>query len=198
MNYRFTDTEIKKLLKENFVILVDTREQSNQHVLDGFDDKKINYKSQVINEGDYTAIITKRPEMGIYRDLYFPVAVERKNSIDEIAGNFADKVDSRDDVRLERELIRAKSKGIKIFLLVEDPKGWKTIQNGSYRSLYKSSSLIGRLTKTEVRYLNGTTFTGREDSAFHIWRLLYYSIRDYLQSGELDMLNEADDEVCNE
>ena len=79
-HYRFTDTEIKKLLKENFMIIYDTREQvnKNQHILDYFDKKKINYKRQVINEGDYTAIITKCPSMGIHRDLYFPVGVERK------------------------------------------------------------------------------------------------------------------------
>lgn len=29
---RFTDTEINKLLKENFKILFDTREQVNDHV----------------------------------------------------------------------------------------------------------------------------------------------------------------------
>lgn len=44
MYYKFTDTEIKKLLKENFMILYDTREQKNQHVLNYFDEKKLNIK----------------------------------------------------------------------------------------------------------------------------------------------------------
>lgn len=193
MNYRFSDTEIKKLLDENFMIIYDSREQNNSHILESFESEKIKYKKQTIKEGDYTAVITKRPEMGIDRDIYFPVSVERKNSIDEIASNFSDKVDTRDDVRLERELIRAKAKGIKIFLIVEDPNGWRTIQGGKFRSLFTSKALTGKLTKTEVRYLNGTTFTDRKDAAFHIWRLLYYSVRDYLQGGNLEtFLSELD------
>ena len=80
--FRFTDTEIKKLLKENFMILYDTREQVNDHVLSYFDNIGLKYKRQKIDEGDYTAIITARPDMGITRDLYFKVGVERKNSVD--------------------------------------------------------------------------------------------------------------------
>ncbi|ABS42733.1 hypothetical protein [Clostridium botulinum] len=59
MYYKFTDTEIKKLLKEKFMILYDTREQKNQHILNYFDEKKVKYKRKKIDEGDYTAIITK-------------------------------------------------------------------------------------------------------------------------------------------
>ena len=46
MHYKFTDTEINKLLKENFMILYDTREQVNEHILSYFDKKKIPYKKQ--------------------------------------------------------------------------------------------------------------------------------------------------------
>ena len=77
IQYKFSDTEIKKLLKENFLIFYDTREQQNQHILDFFDKKKVQYKKKKIDEGDYTAIITAREDMGITRDLYFNIAVER-------------------------------------------------------------------------------------------------------------------------
>lgn len=46
VKYRFSDTEIKKLMKENFMILYDTREQVNEHVLLGLDDLKFKYKKQ--------------------------------------------------------------------------------------------------------------------------------------------------------
>ena len=58
MRAHFSDTEIKKLLKENFMILYDTREQVNEHVLNEFDTMNVKYKKQKIDEGDYTAIIT--------------------------------------------------------------------------------------------------------------------------------------------
>lgn len=188
--YRLSDTEINKLLKENFMILYDTREQVNDHVLSYFDKKKIPYKKQKIDEGDYTAIITTRPEMGIYRDLYFKVAVERKNSVDELANNLGEKTDTRDDIRLERELIRAKMKGIKLFLIVEDPNGMENIIKGKYRSLYKPAAFIGKLTSIQDRYLQGTVFTSNTDTGFHIYRILYYAVRNFLKEGNLDIENE--------
>lgn len=185
--YKFTDTEIKKLLKENFMILYDTREQVNQHVLDYFDKNKIQYKKQKIDEGDYTAVITKRPDMGIHRDIYFPVAVERKNSIDELAGNLAEDTDSRDDIRLIRELQRAKTKGIKMTLLIEDKDGMENIKKGNYRSLYKPQSLLGRLSSIQDLYLQDTIFTSNTNTGFEIYRKLYYSVRNFLKELSTDI-----------
>lgn len=185
---RFSDTEIKKLLKENFKILYDTREQVNDHILYWFDTKKIPYKCQKIDEGDYTAIITARPDMGIYRDLYFKVGVERKNSVDELAGNLAEKTDTRDDIRLERELIRAKAKGIKMFLIIEDPNGLENIINGDYRSQYGSNAFVGKLTSIQDKYIQDTIFTSNLKTGYHIYRKLYYAVRNYLKEGEVDLV----------
>jgi len=191
MYYRFTETEINKLLKENLKILYDTREQQNQHVLDYFDKNKIKYKKQKIDEGDYTAIITKREEMGIYRDIYFPVAVERKNSIDELAGNLAEETDTRDDIRLVRELQRAKTKGIKIYLIVEDKNGMENIKAGKYRSLYQPKAFLGRLSSIQDLYLYDTIFTANTNSGFEIYRKLYYSVRNYLKELSTDISPEV-------
>lgn len=185
--YRFSDTEIKKLLAENIVILYDTREQENKHILDYFNSKKIKYKRQKIDEGDYTAIITARPEMGIHRDLYFRVGVERKNSVDELAGNLSEKADTRDDIRFERELIRAKAKKIKMFLIIEEFNGMQIIRDGAYRSNYGSKAFIGKLSSLQVNYLNGTIFAKSIDTGYEIYRILYYSIRDFLKNGEVDL-----------
>lgn len=187
INYHFTDTEIKKLLKENFKILFDTREQVNDHILAYFDKQKLPYKRQKIDEGDYTAIITARPDMGITRDIYFPVGVERKNSVDELAGNLAEKCDTRDDIRLERELIRAHSKGIKIFLVIEDPNGLENIRTGNYRSQYNSKAFIGKLSSLQDKYIKNTIFTSNINSGYHIYRLLYYAVRNYLKEGEVEI-----------
>lgn len=190
--YKFTDTEINKLLKENFTIIYDTREQKNQHVLDYFDKKKIPYKKKKIDEGDYTAIISKCPEMGIYRDLYFPVAVERKNSIDELAGNLAEETDTRDDVRLIRELQRAKTKGIKMYLIIEDKNGMETIKKGTYRSLYSPKALLGRLSSIQDLYLHDTIFISNENTGFEIYRKLYYSVRNFLKELSTDISPEVE------
>lgn len=194
IHYKFTDTEIKKLLKENFMILYDTREQQNQHIVDYFDSKKVPYKKKKIDEGDYTAIITKRPEMGIYRDLYFPVAIERKNSVDELAGNLAEETDTHDDIRLIRELQRAKTKGIKIYLIIEDKNGMEHIKTGKYRSLYKPKAFLGRLSSIQDLYLYDTIFTDNTNTGFEIYRKLYYSVRNFLKELDTDISPEIQEQ----
>ena len=169
------------------MILYDTREQQNLHILDYFDKSKINYKKQKIDEGDYAAIITKRPDMGIYRDLYFPIGVERKNSVDELAGNLAEETDTRDDLRLIRELRRAKEKGIKIFLVIEDENGRKNIKTGNYRSLYLPKSFMARLRSLQDQFLNGTVFVNKNDSGEEIFGILHYAIRNFLKGGFMDI-----------
>lgn len=194
MYYKFSETEINKLLKENFLILYDTREQQNQHVLDYFEKNKISYKKQKLDEGDYTGIITRREDMGIYRDIYFPVAVERKNSVDELAGNLSEDTDSRDDIRLIRELQRAKTKGIKIYLIIEDKNGMEHIKTGNYRSLYKPKSFIGRLSSIQDLYLYDTIFTENKNTGFEIYRKLYYSVRNFLKELSEDISPETGSE----
>ena len=189
MYFKLSDTEIKKLLKENFVICYDTREHEskNDHILEYFDKNKISYKKQKIDEGDYTAIITKRPDMGIYRDLYFPVAVERKNSVNELVGNLTEETDTRDDIRLIRELYRAKMKGIRISLIIEEKNGIEKIKSGKYKSLMKPKAVMGRLSSIQDLYLQDTIFTDKENSGYEIYRKLYYGVRNCLKELDLDI-----------
>lgn len=186
IKYHFTDTEIKKLVDKHLTVIYDTREQVNSHVLEYFKLKGIPFKRQKINEGDYTGIIKAVPEMGITRDLYFPIGIERKNSIEELAGNLAEKTDTRDDIRLERELMRAKSKGIDIYLVVEDPNGFDKIREGKYNSMYSVKAFLGKLSSLQTNYLKGTVWCGKKDTGYHIHRLLYYAIRNYLKESCLE------------
>jgi len=192
MFYRFSESEIKKLLKENFQIIIDTREQQNQHILDYLDRNKILHKTKKLDEGDYTAIITKCPEKGIYRDLYFPVAVERKNSVDELAGNLAEETDTHDDIRLIRELQRAKTKCIKMYLIIEDKNGMENIKKGNYRSLYRPKAFLGRLSSIQDLYLYDTIFTENKNTGFEIYRKLYYSVRNFLKELDADISPQAE------
>jgi len=182
--YRFSDTEINKLLKENLVIIYDTREQRNEHILKVFDEKGIKYKRQKVDEGDYIGIITARPEMGIYRDLYFDVAVERKNSVDELIASI------KDADRFEDEFNRALIKGKKIYLLIEDEDGLHNMKTGNYRSQYNPKALMGKFDSLSDKYLKGTIFVNKEDSAEFIYRKLYYSIRNFLKNGKIDLGDE--------
>ena len=44
MRYRYTDKEMKKIL-DNMVVIVDSREQNNSHIIDFFNKKNIPYKT---------------------------------------------------------------------------------------------------------------------------------------------------------
>ena len=186
LRYHFTDTEIKKLVDKHLCIAYDTREQVNSHVLEYFKAKGIPFKRQKINEGDYTGIIKAVPEMGITRDLYFPIGIERKNGIEELAGNLAEKTDTRDDIRLERELIRAKSKGIDIYLIVEDPNGFEKIRAGQYNSMYGVNAFLGKLSSIQTNYLKDTIWCLKKDTGYHIHRIIYYALRNYLKECECE------------
>ena len=143
MRYNFTDKEIKKILN-SMVVIVDSREQNNQHILDFFNKKSIPYKVIKNDYGDYTAMIPKGTINAFTCDIYFDrdIAIERKNSIDEIAGNLKDEA-----YRLKKELAHMNMYDIKYFFFVEDKDFHFNLRNGNYRSQYDPFTLMQRIKK---------------------------------------------------
>lgn len=174
LKLKYTDSEIKKLL-QIMTILVDTREQVNKHITDYFEQYDIPYKSMKLDTGDYSVMLPKSTEMGIQRDLYIPVAIERKNSIDELIGNF--KADKR--TSFQNELIR--SQDVDFVLLVEQKDGYEDILLHNYRSQMKSASVIGTLKSFESRYSFNTMFVDKKLSPIWIHHHLHYKARNALK-----------------
>ncbi|PHE76264.1 nuclease, partial [Bacillus toyonensis] len=83
IHYRYSEKELKEIL-DTLEIMVDTREQKNQHVLDYFRKKDVKFRLRKIDTADYSAVIPKNPEMGITRDVYLSAGIERKNGVDEL------------------------------------------------------------------------------------------------------------------
>lgn len=54
--YKFSVEEIKKLAK-SMVILVDSREKKNTHILDYFRKQKISFQTEKLEYGDYSFMI---------------------------------------------------------------------------------------------------------------------------------------------
>lgn len=149
MRYKFTDKEIDKISK-SIVILIDTREQNNSHIKQFLDNKQIKYKVKKLDFGDYSCMLPAGTFEGQERDIYFDrdIVIERKNSIDEIAGNFKD-----DGTRLKTELAHLNKYGIKYYFFVEDPNYDINIRQGNYRSQYDPKALYNRIKKSiEIRY----------------------------------------------
>lgn len=171
--YKYTNREQKELLA-SMHLLVDTREQKNNHITAWLDQKKIAYKRQKLDQGDYSFYLPKNPKLDIDRDLYFnnEVCIERKNSVDELVGNFAS-----DRTRIENEFIKQQGKMV---LLIEDG-GYDDIINGNYRSKYSIQSAIGTLHAFSARYNIPFIFIDSKYSGHFIYYTLSYYLREIIK-----------------
>ena len=143
MRYKFKDRELKKVL-DNLTIIIDTRENSNQHIIDFFNKKKIPYSIEKLDFGDYSCKLPKGSFEYQGRDIYFnnDFVIERKNSIDEIAGNLKD-----DAARLKKELAHLNMNGIEFYIFLEELNYEENLRNGRYRSQYDACTLMQRIYK---------------------------------------------------
>ena len=158
IRYRFTDKEVKKIL-DNLTILVDTREKANSHIIEFFNKKKIPYKIQKLDFGDYSCYIPKGTIDKFTTDIYFTndFVIERKANIDEIASNLKD-----DAARLKKELAHLNMYQIKYLIYVEDKNFEENLRTGNFMSNYDPYTLMRRLYCLESEY--NTAFIGLDKS----------------------------------
>ncbi|WP_294407367.1 ERCC4 domain-containing protein [uncultured Clostridium sp.] len=151
MRYRYTDKEMKKIL-DNLVILIDTREQSNQHIIDFFNKKGIKYKTMKLDFGDYSCMLPAGTIDKFTSDIYFTndFVIERKAGIDELANNLKE-----DAARFKKELAHLNMYQIKYLIYVEDLNLEENLRLGpgtGYRSQYDAYTLMRRLYCLESEY----------------------------------------------
>lgn len=184
MRFKYNDSELKNTLKK-LVIVVDSREQQNSCITEWFDKKKIPYKVEKINMGDYGCMLPKGSFEGQERDIYFTdnIVIERKNGIDEVAGNLKD-----ESTRLNTELAHLNKYGIKYFIFIEDPNFDKNIREGKFRSQYNPNALYARFKTIEARYNTVIRPTDKEFMGSEIYNTLYYHVREILKNkGFIEM-----------
>lgn len=143
MRYRFTDGETKKVL-DNLTILIDTREKANSHIINFFNKKKIPYKVQKLDYGDYSCMIPRGTIDRFTSDIYFTndFVVERKANIDEICGNL-----KGDAARLKKELAHLNKYNIEFYIFLEDENYELNLRNANYGSQYDAFTLMQRIYK---------------------------------------------------
>ena len=105
------------------------------------------------------------------------VVIERKANLDEIAGNFTV---SRE--RFEREMIRAKANGIKVFLIVENAS-WTDIYLHNYRSELKPPSFSATINSWQARFNLTVIFCKSSETGRIIYETLYYWVRNRIKRG---------------
>ena len=172
--FKYTDKEIDTIVK-SMVILVDTREKVNDHILQAFDKAKINYKVKALDRCNYSFYIPANETLNIPRDLYFDkeVAIERKASLDEIANNWTKERD-----RFEKEMALAPKTKV---LLVENST-YQDIIKGNYRSQYDKKAFLATLHSFWFRYNMPVFFMpDKKDSALFIKKYFEYYLKEYLR-----------------
>ena len=122
------------------IIIVDTREKRNEHILRYFDRHGIEYRIEKLEIGDYML------------EGNDTISVDRKASVDELASNMLNR---NDHARFLREAKRAADSGIKLIVLLETSK-YKSIPDlREWRSKYSGisgRSLMDAIYKTHISY----------------------------------------------
>ena len=163
----WTEAELSAELKK-LTIIVDSREQVNNHLTEWWDQKSIPYTTRKLDVGDYSAQIG---DMTLEED----IVIERKRNLDEIAGNFTS---ARE--RFEREFLRAKANGTKVFLIIENAT-WEDIYLHNYRSQLSEKSLVASLLSFQIRFNITILFCATQNTPRLIYNLLYYAAREQLK-----------------
>ena len=171
--YRYTDSEIKEIMKKACVV-VDTREQKAEHILKYFDEKKIPYSREKLEYGDYTL---KIDAPSISRDFYFGdvLTIERKANLNELSSNLA-----HERERMVKEFSRVRGK---LILLIENAT-YEDIVNHNYDTKYEPKSFVATLKTFEDRFNFSTHF--QKDNRYtgnYIYQTLIYSLRNKLKEG---------------
>lgn len=171
--YNYTEKEISELLK-SIVVIVDSREKVNTHVTSWLDKKGIQYKIKKLDYGDYSFMLPKNKVLNIDRDMHFgsEFVIERKGSLDEMAGNFTK---SRDRIKTEFSQYKGR-----MILLIEGAS-YNDILKQKYRSKYNAKSFIGTLHSFYHEYDLPFVFISKECSGMYIYLMMYYFLRDLLK-----------------
>ena len=196
--------DIKKC---KYKIVVDTREQKCNHILNKFDEgfenkpshhdmyrgKKSTYTEPVayykqekgLKTGDFT-ICVQLPN-GCKINFQDKIVIERKKDLNELCCNLFDKKDEEGLTRFERELVRAKEQGIKVILLVEIDNMHSKIMSSKHFRYDKASKVSPKsfnsiLRSLQARYDISIEYCEKNQSARLIHDILYYHAREYLKN----------------
>lgn len=106
----------KKTFLKSVIILHDTREQKNAHIIEALDKLGIRHEERKLDYGDYSF-------MAEGRDFSMSCVVERKANVDEIYNNV-----TSDRGRIEKELYSAAQLAKQLTLFIEGVGSWEALR----------------------------------------------------------------------
>ncbi len=173
-----TPTDKEKFAR-SVIVLVDTREQRNEHILQHFNALGVQYEPCKLDFGDYSFRADGK-------DFRQSCAVERKGSVDELYGNI-----TQDLTRIEKELQTAKLIAGGCTMLIEGVSNEQelleaAVPNGQMLHQGRKVQEIGRVVypvlqawRAVSRYSLDVRFTAKENSAHRLLEVFYYHYRGY-------------------
>lgn len=137
-------------MKNNFIILTDTRQQKENHIIKEFDKQNILHIRTGLPSADYMAVRYDK-EKGFYLD--YSILIDTKKDIEEIAGNLCH---AKEHERIKREIARARELGCENFIfLIQDNKikNLEDIKNwSSPHTKVKGETLLKIMTTMKQKY----------------------------------------------
>mgnify|MGYP003446101748 CR=1 FL=1 len=106
----------KKDFIKKVTILIDTREQKNDHITAVLDNLGIMHENRKLDYGDYSFMLEGK-------DFSHTCVIERKANIDELYGNF-----TADRERIEKEFDTISRNAVQCRLLLENCSGWSELK----------------------------------------------------------------------
>lgn len=134
----------------NFIILTDTRQQKENHILKEFDKQKILHIQTKLDSADYMALRYDE-EKGFYKD--YSILIDTKKDLLEICGNLAH---TSEHQRLVREVELAHKLNCNNFIFLIGEKNIKNIEDiknwSSPHTKVKGSTLLKIMQTMKERY----------------------------------------------
>ncbi|MBQ1532685.1 MAG: ERCC4 domain-containing protein [Solobacterium sp.] len=142
------------------MIICDTRERKNQHILDYFEQRRIPYTVRKLDTGDYMDTANSS------------LTIDRKQNLDELCGNLF----SPDKSRFWREVRRAKADKIRMIVLIEQGGQIKCLKDvPKWRSRYKKVTgyqLYNEICRCHIAYGVEFWFCDRRQTGKRIAEIL--------------------------
>lgn len=172
--YKLSTDEIKKLTNQ-MVVLVDSREKKNDHILEYFIKQGIAFQMEKLEYGDYSFMI---PASVAGEDIFFhrSIVIERKADLEELSGNLTQQRE-----RFERELLRAGNDGAKVYLMIEAPDGFPDVITHKYHTQFTPAAYMASLKTFEHRFDCHIQFIDKMYAGYFICSTFRYFCRETLK-----------------
>ena len=124
---------------KNYIILTDTRQQKENHIIKEFDKQGILHIRTGLPSADYMAV-RYNEQKGFYLD--YSVLIDTKKDIEEIAGNLCN---SQSHQRIKNEIFKGQELGAKEFIFL--------INGGKVKSIEDLQNWTSKRTKVKGEVL---------------------------------------------